>query len=152
MAGERTVVVGLWRVTGHSSRIRRILFDLFPFWQGATPSFELTIEATTNIEHSQDFLYSVQFSYHNIDPPDQLQIPPMKANEIRKYKLVPMPLIYTGDSFLVVAEVIKNQTEPYYQTVYCFHTTARSWLGLAILAGLLSGIIAAFVNWILSLI
>jgi len=151
MAGERTVVVGLWRVTGHSSRIHRILFDLLPFWQGATPSFELTIEATTDIAHQQDFLYSIQFSNHEIDPPYQLQIPPMRANEIRKYKLFPMPLIYTGDSFLIVAEVIKNQPEPYYQTVYCFHTTNRSWLGLVILAGLLSGAIATLGNWILSL-
>ena len=147
MAGERTVDVGLCRITGHSSRIRRILFDLFPFWQGQNPSFELTIEAMTDIEQ-QNFLYSIQFSNGEIDPPQQLQISHIRANEKRKYKLVPMPLIYTGDSFLVVAEIINNQTKPY-QTVYMFHTTSRTWFGLALLAGFLAGAFATLGNWIL---
>ena len=146
MAGKRTVDIGFFKVTGQPNRIHRILLDYLPFWQGADPQFELIIEATTDIDHESKFLYSIEYSNGDSNPPQQLNILPMKKDDKRTYTLVPMPLICTGDSFLIVSEILSESRLSGDQTVYSFHTTARSWLALAIIAGIFAGIFATLAN------
>jgi hypothetical protein len=152
MAGERTVDIEFCRVTGHPSRLRRMFFDLLPFWQGQNPQFWLTIEALTDIEHDTKFLYSIQYPSGEKDPPQQLSTLPIKKNEKRVYKLAPLPLIYTGDAFLIVAEILNASKVSEFQTVYSFNTTNRSWFTLAIVTGILAGAFASIGNWLIQIL
>lgn len=152
MAGERTADIGLCRVTGHPSRAHRAFFDTLPFWQGANARFRLTFEATTDIEHESKFIYSIEYSFGENNPSQQLNMSPIKANEKRVYNLVPMRLIYTGDASLVVSEILSKTAISGYQTVYSFNVTNRSWLWLTILAGFLAGLFATIGNLIVHLI
>ena len=154
MAGKRTAEIEFFKVTGEPSFIRRILFDFPPFWQGSSPQFRLTIEAKTNMKNESNFLYSIEYAYGDMYPEQQLQILPIKAKEKRVYYLVPMPLMYTGDSFLKVAELlnVKDNLRSGYQTVYSFHVTSRSWLWLTVLAGLLAGLFSAIGNHLFRII
>ncbi len=149
MVGERTADVEFWKVTGHRSRLRCGIFNWFPFWQGQNPQFWLTIEAQVDINHDTKFLYSIQYSNGEKDPVHQISISPTINKGKREIKLVPMPLIYTGDTFLVVAEILNNSTTSEYQTAYSFNTTNRSWLFLAIVTGVLAGIFATIGNCII---
>ena len=154
MSGKRTVKIGLFSVTGEPNFIHRFFFDFLPFWQGSSPQFRLTIEATTDIEHESNFPYSIEYAYGDRYPEQQLKILPIKAKEKRVYYLVPMPLIYTGDSFLIVDELlnVKDNLRSGYQTVYSFHVTNRSWLWLTLLAGLLAGLFSAIGNLLFRII
>ena len=152
MAGERTVDIEFFRVTGHPSRLRRIFFDLLPFWQGQNPRFWLTIEALTDINHDTNFLYSIQYPNGEKDPPQQILTLPIRIKEKRVYKLMPLPLIYTGDDFLIVAEILNDSKVSKYYTVYSFNTTNRSWLTLAIVTGILAGVFASIGNWLIQIL
>jgi hypothetical protein len=153
MSGKRTADIEFFKVTGEPSFIRRI-FDYLPFWQGSTPKFRLIIEATNDIEHESNFLYSIEYGDGYRYSPQQLQIPPIKRGERRIYYLIRIPLIYTGDSFLTVTEILnlKANLLSGFQTVYSFHVTNRSWLFLTLLAGLLAGIFSTIGNLLIKLI
>ncbi len=122
--------------------------------RGLSPQFRLTIEVKTDIKHESNFLYFIEYAYGDVYPEQQLQILPIKAKEKRVYYLVPMPLMYTGDSFLKVTELlnVKDNLRSGYQIVYSFHVTSRSWLWLTVLAGLLAGLFSAIGNLLFRII
>lgn len=154
MAGKRTANIEFFQIAGEPSLRHRIFFDIYPFWQGSTQRFRLIMEAKKDIEHKSTFLYTVEYAYGDQYPEQQLSIAPIKAKEKRVYNLVPIPLLYTGDSFLKVTELLdsKNNVRSGYETVYSFHVTNRSWLWLTILAGLLAGLFSALGNLLFSII
>ena len=131
-----------FRVIGQPGRLRRTLFDFVPYWQGTHARFQLTLEATDDIEHESKFLYTVQYSDSSHSPNQQLSVPLMRKGDKRTYTLVALPMTNTGDTMLLVAEIMSNNSISVYKPVYSFHTTARSWLGLAIIAGVLAGAFA----------
>ena len=134
--------VEFFRVIGQPDRLRRTLFDFVPYWQGTHARFQLTLEATVDIEHESKFLYIVQYSDGEQSPKQQLSVPPMRKGDKRTYTLVALPLTNTGDTLLSVTEIMSNNSISGYKPVYSFHTTAKSWLGLAIIAGVLAGTFA----------
>ena len=60
-----------------------------------------------------------------------------------------MHLVFTGDTFLSVAEI--KGTQPLeYERVFLFHVTDRSWLALALVVGLLAGGLSILGSWLSS--
>ena len=134
--------IEFFRVIGQPSHLRRALFDYLPYWQGTNYSFQLTLEATADIEHESKFLYFVEYSDGEQSPKQQLSVPPMRKGDKRTYTLVALPLTNTGNTLLMVTEIMSNNSVSDKKPVYSFHTTAKSWLGLAIIGAVLAGIFA----------
>ena len=150
MAGQRPVTLGFCEVTARpASMLRRICYDLFPYWQASKPKFELTVTALEGFSSPQDFLYSVEFSNGQKTVPKQLRISHIKVGDKRSYVVNEIYLVFTGDTFLIVADIHKPND---FQTVYMFHTTSRTWLALAIFAGFLAGVFATLGHWLLSVL
>lgn len=151
MAGARTATVGLHTITARPKNKLRKRFDMFPYWQSSRPTFELMFTALADTSDC-NFLYALQFSNGQKTSPQQLKVSALKEGAQRTYIIgnnIDMFLVYTGDTFLVVADITEERTsEPYYQTVYMFHTTSKAWLALAILAGILAGVFSTFGNCI----
>ena len=156
MIGERQVTIGFYDVTARPAlKLRRALFDILPYWQGAKPKFEIIFEARTDIDHQSNYLCAIQFSNNQLSKPLwEVLIPKLKEKEERKYTVGDMPLFFTGDTFLIVAEKPSKEkgAVPHYESVYMFNVTNRSWLALTLLAGILAGGLAALGNWIINLI
>ena len=58
-----------------------------------------------------------------------------------------MSLDYTGDTFLTVSTV----RLPVSQVIYSFHTTNRSWLALAVIAGTIVGLVSVLAQAIVAI-
>ena len=80
--------------------------------------------------------------------PWEFLVPKMKKGCKWETTVGEMHLINTGDTFLRVAEVIGAKTTPEYESVYLFHVTSRSWLALALLAGILAGALSILGSWL----
>jgi len=120
MAGERPVTVGFCEARARPAFIlRRLCWDLLPYWQATKPKFELTLKALTDIP-TEDYLYSIEYFNSEIYPPKQLQVSPMKQGEKRSFTIGDMFLMCTGDTFLIIKDVFEDK----YQSVYAFHTTS----------------------------
>ncbi len=151
MAGKITADFDFLKVTGEPSLIHRIFFDFLPFWQGSTQRFKLIIEAKNNFNYESSFLYHIEYTNGETSLEQKLTILPFKTKEKRAYYLVPITIICTGDAVLELTEKFETHTSGY-KPVYSFHVTSRSWLWLTMIAGLLAGIFAALVNFLLGLI
>ncbi len=157
MVGERPSQVGNFVVSARpASKLRQITYDIFPYWQGSVPVFEISFEALWDID--KDYHYLCAFEYSNgqrSKPQWQIQIPKLRKGKIWKTPVNEatfnkMHLVFTGDTFLIVAEVM-GEREPKYESVYLFHVTNRSWLSLALLAGTIAGGLSILGNWLLNL-
>jgi len=147
MAGGRHVDVGFCKVTARSAnKWRRLVGDWWPYVQSQRPKFELVITPLDGCSDSQRFLYTLQYSNGNLHPPDELGASYLEPGKTRYYKLVPAPLIVTGDTYLVVAdrdELRDDRNTPYYQTVYAFSATSKTTM-IGILIALIGIPIALF--------
>jgi len=150
LSGERTRDVGICRVTAKPASWMRRIIDIFPYWQGQRPKFKLYFTALTKLTISSKYSVAIQFSNGDKTPITTVLLQKLKKGATESFTVGNIPLVYTGDSFLIVDEELPNK-RPLLdaQTVYMFHTTNRSWLSLTILAGLLAGIIAALGNWLI---
>ena len=153
MVGEKPSDIGLFEVTAKpASKLRRILYDAWPYWQGSQPKFTFYFRALTDIEHECNYVYDIQYSTGEISKiaPWQILIPPKNKGSTYEVTISNnVYLINTGDTFVRVAEV-KGAKTLEYESVYLFHVTSRSWLGLALLAGTLAGGLASLGSWLLN--
>lgn len=150
-SGKRPRVVGLCEISASPVSWWHKLMDIFPYWQGAKPRFKLHFKALADI-NSHNYVYAIEVPNRDKSYPSdihEIRISVLEKGAERSYPTREIPLVYTGDSFLVVAEVI-GEEELKYQTVYMFHTTSRSWLGLTVFAVLVAGILAGVVSWLLN--
>jgi len=149
MAGGRTVDIGFCKVTARpTSKLRRLFHDWIPYVQSRKPRFELIITPLDDCLGEQRFLYTLQYSNGNLHPAHELKSSQLKPRKQRRYKLCAMPLIVTGDTYLVVAdrdELRNSHDRPYYQTVYAFTTTNKTLL-LSILIGAIIAIASIVAN------
>jgi len=151
--GERPSIIGLFEVTAKPvSKLRRILNDILPYWQGSQPEFSFYFIALTDIEHQCRYVCDIQYSTGKIPKlaPWEFLIPKMKKGGKWETTVGKMHLINTGDTFLRVAEVTGAETTLEYESVYLFHVTSRSWLALALLAGILAGALSILGSWLSS--
>jgi hypothetical protein len=155
LSGERTRTVGLCKINAKPASWWHRFVDIVPYWQGGKPVFVLSITALTDLDHPLNFVYGIEVPNRDRSYSSQeasLGVSGLKKGEKREFVIVGMPLVYTGDSFLVVAEFMNKKVIEPPETVYVFHTTNRSWLFLALIAGLLAGASAALINYLISLI
>jgi len=154
MAGARTVTVGLCEVTARPiSKFRRLVRDWWPYTQAQKPRFEIIITPLEVCGGTQRFLYTLQYSNKDLHMPDEIEASQLSPGIHRKYRLNPMPLIVTGDTYLVVADrdELRNNA-PYYQTIYAFNTTSKTTLFIALTsffiatAGIITGIVLGVLN------
>ncbi len=151
---KRPLIIGSFEVTAKpASKLRRILYDAWPYWQGSQPKFTFYFRALTDIKHESNYVYDIQYSTGKISKiaPWQISIPP--KNNGSTYEVTirnNVYLINTGDAFVRVAEVIGAKTPLEYESVYSFHVTSRSWLALALLAGILAGGLSIVGSWLLN--
>ncbi len=155
MVGERPSIIGLFQVTAKpASKLRRILYDIIPYWQGSQPEFTFYFEALIDIEHKCRYLCDIQYSTGKIPKlaPWEFSLPEMKRGGKWETTVGKMHLINTGDTFLRVAEVTGTKTNPEleYKSVFLFHVTSRSWLFLALVAGILAGVLSILGSWLSS--
>ena len=154
MVGERPSRIGLFEVTAKpASKVRRILYDSWPYWQGSQPEFTFYFRALTDIEHKCGYVCDIQYSTGKIPKlaPWEFEVPEMKKDGKWETTVGRMHLINTGDTFLRVAEVKKGVKTPIeYESVFSFHVTSRSWLTLALLAGILAGALSILGSWLSS--
>lgn len=143
--------IGSFEVIGKSGSIRRKIFDFIPFWQNSKVRFLLTFKALSDTQQEAEFVYFIRYPNREESEYHDIKIPPMKARQSRSYTTAPFIMWYTGDAFLNVGEGLPS-TPVYGTPVYAFHVTDRSWMGLAILAGILAGAFTTLGSWILSLI
>jgi hypothetical protein len=149
MAGNRIVTLGSYEITTKPVGFwRRKLFDAIPYWQASTPKFEVIFKSTAHIPASIKFIFRLRFENTQSDNLNSITLSDTKTGDINSVIVSTKPLVYTGDTFLTVMEShVQNE-----QSIYCFHTTNRSWLALAILAGILAGLFATFGNVIVAII
>ena len=153
MVGERPSSIGVFEVTAKpASKLRRILLDILPYWQGSQPEFTFYFTALTDIEHQCRYVCDIQYSTGKIPKlaPWEFLVPKMKKGVKWETTVGKMQLINTGDTFLRVAEVTGAETTLEYESVYLFHVTSRSWLALALLAGILAGALSILGSWLSS--
>lgn len=151
LAGGRIVDVGLCEVTARpANKLRRFIRDWWPYVQSQKPRFELIVTPLGIGSSSQRFLYTLQYSNGNRHPPHELSASQLERGKRRHYKLVAIPVIVTGDTYLVVADrdvLQNNRNIPHYKIVYAFTTISKTaMIGILIaLIGTLIGIIANIV-------
>lgn len=153
MVGERPSIVGLFEVTAKpASKLRRILYDILPYWQGSQPEFTFYFRALTDIKHQCRYVCDIQYSTGKIPKlaPWEFLVPEMKKGVKWETTVGKMHLINTGDTFLRVSEVTSAKTTLEYESVYLFHVTSRSWLAIALLAGILAGVLSILGSWLSS--
>ena len=145
MSGKRSVILNSFKITGEPDFWHRI-WDYIPFWQGSDQKFILIIEALGNTSANKDFQYTIEYGINLTYVLYDLEIPDMKQGEKITLALEPIPLLHTGDSWLIVTRV----NPQFFHRVYSFNVTNRSWLFLALFAGLLAGLFSALLNFILT--
>ena len=146
--GERPAQIGMFEVTAKpASKLRRILWDILPYWQGSRPKFKITFKALFDTDYDYNYLSTIEYSNgKQANFKWQLEIPKMKKGKIWETTVNEMYLTYTGDTFLIVAEVKGTESTSGYESVFTFHVTNRSWLALALLAGILAGVLSILGN------
>ena len=158
MAGSRTVQVGFCEVTARPiSKLRRFVHDWWPYAQAQKPGFEMIVTPLVGCGNDQRFLYTLQYSNENRHLPDEIKASLLLPGKRRQYRLHSMPLIVTGDTYLVVADYYElRNNAPYYQTIYAFNTTSKTTLLIASLSllvaviGIVAGIAVGVINAISS--
>jgi len=148
--GGRPTQIGMFEVVAKpASKLRCILWDILPYWQGSRPKFKITFKALFDTDCSYNFLSTVEYSNGGeADFKWQLEIPKMNKGKTWETTVNEMYLTYTGDTFLVVTEIMGEGTISEYKPVFIFHVTNRSWLALALLAGILAGALSILGNWL----
>jgi len=151
LAGGRIVDVGLCEVTARpASKWRRVTRDWWPYVQSQETRFELIVTPLGIGSSSQRFLYTLEYSNRKRHSPHELSASQLERGKRRHYKLVAIPVIVTGDTYLVVADrdVLQNNREiPHYKTVYAFTTISKTrmiWILIALI-GTIIGIITKIV-------
>jgi hypothetical protein len=144
MASERPAIIGFCEARARPASIfHRLCWDLLPYWQATKPKFEIALIALQDMP-SEDYLYSLEYYNGEKYPPQQIHVTPMKQGEKRSFTIGDMFLMYTGDTFLIMCDAMEKK----YESVYVFHTTSRTWLALAILAGFLAGVFSTLGVWL----
>lgn len=134
--GTRKVGIGGYFVWGEPRSWWHRITTLY--WQSSTPKYNVYIQIppNTRIPYKKKFFIRLHFSNDNYTDPEPIEVPPSQFGEKHKYKIEGLPLLVTGDTFL---EIHDDTSE---KTIYSFHTTYRSWLSLAIIAGFVAGLIS----------
>lgn len=133
------VKVGVYSVEIKPTRLRRIVLDLYPYFQGAKPRFEITLfNDSVSDEPRHEYVLFYKYSNGEMDEAVSLGIQPLKRNKTSHFDLDITRLKYTGDTTIIAYDAFDKKEIP----VYVFHTTARTWLFLTLIAGLLAGLIS----------
>jgi len=140
---QRVIDFNGYQITTKPKGLRKYLWDIFPYWQGSTPKFEVTLKALRNIPSTSRWRFILFDKTLSTDNPETLEW--IDEENIKEGDIIPrivktVPISFTGDMQLVIDD---RGTK---KTIYSFHVTHRSWLALAIIAGILAGIIASLGN------
>jgi len=150
--GEPITVRGHTFTAKPASRWRRLLKNYLPYWQASNPKFIITItkEDEPSTQKRTVYLFTL-FSEENYKK-EEIQIPSLEVGKSVDIKTEGMFLGYTGDTSLAVPIDLAETYPLNYQTIYSFHTTPKTWIFLALVAGLLAGAFAFLGNWLVTIL
>lgn len=150
MAGGQAVELYGYRFTAKpQSRWRRFTFDFLPYWQSSKPRFILNV---TNIKGSptqenKEIRWFIKFATG--DTTDGVaNIPPLQEDSSATLIVGDKLLGFTGDTLLILPVELLDGKPREYETVYAFHTTHKSWVFLAVVAGILAGAFSVLGQWL----
>ena len=146
--GQRVSLYGYEFTARPLSRWRRLTGDFLPYWQASRPKFVLT---ATNLQgrptHDKSISWFVRFAQGDSAGGNAV-IPSLRAGETVNLVLGPVFLGFTGDTLRVLPTVLSSTGPAKYETVYAFHTTHKTWVFLAVSAGVLAGGFAILGQWL----
>jgi len=148
MKGQIIVIKNKYEVTVKPANwARRLLMDLWPYWQGSKAKFSISIKAKHDIKREH---FNIFIEYPNSSPKELGMTDVINAHSgnVKTIILESEPFIHTGDTFITINAGKYRNDKP----IYSFHVTNRSWVSLAILAGVIAGILALIGQIIVSLI
>jgi hypothetical protein len=132
-------------------RWRRLIRDSWPYWQASAPKFILTVTKLDSSAQKQTIKWFVKFENKDFIK-GKLDVSSLRLGKPVDFVIEGIFLGYTGDTLLVLPPDLTSPKPTKYRTVYAFHTTQKSWLGLTLVAAALAGIFAALGYWLLGLI
>ena len=137
-------------ITKPASLWRRILFDILPYWQGTTTNFKMELKALRDIPPKHYFVITQQISNphvgNRIKLTDRIYMENVKEGNIINIDFCTKHLFDTGNMFLMIHSYDISMEDNPEATIYSFHVTHRSWLFLAILAGVIAGLSSFLFN------
>ncbi len=121
--------------------------DSWPYWQGSKAKFSISIKAKDNIEREH---FNIFIEYPNGSPKElgMTDVTNAHSGDSRTIIVESEPFIHTGDTFITINAGRYRNDKP----IYSFHVTNRSWVSLAIVAGVIAGILTIIGQIIASLI
>ena len=136
--------IGFWR---------NVLWDVLPYWQGTKAKFKTELKPNRDIPDKHHFLIIQQFSNLQADNMNKLTTKYLEG--VKEGDIIPIVyetenLFDTGTMFLVINSYEIEMKAGGKVNIYSFHVTHRSWLYLAIIAGLIAGLSSFLFNLILS--
>ena len=151
MAGGQPVDIMGYRFTARPlSRWRRIIHDFWPYWQASRPRFILTATNVGEAPTKERAINCIIKYGTGAQTTIKVVLPPLEKGKSMSFEVSGFILGYTGDVLLAIpADLTSDPAE--FETVYSFHTTPKSWIFLAIFAGLLAGAFATLGHWLFTL-
>lgn len=149
MAGGQAVALYGYQFTARPlSWWRRFTHDFVPYWQASRPKFVLTV---TNLQgaptRGKTIKWYIKFATGTFTGEQEL-VPALETNESVNLEVGGKLLGFTGDTLLILPTVLDADAPARYETVYAFHTTSKSWVFLAIVAGILAGAFSTLGHWL----
>jgi len=151
MAGGKPVYLGGYRlIVKPLARWRRFTRDFWPYWQAQQPKFLLQVTRTEKPAQSANLTWHIRFGNGEIAA-TELTLPPLHTNESITLQIGGRFLGYTGDTLITVPTKLYS-SDPYpYHALYTFNTTPKVWISLVVVAGLLAGLFASFLQYLFTL-
>lgn len=151
MAGGKPVDLDGYRfIVKPLSRWRRLTRDFWPYWQAGKPKFLMEVMRIGPPAQQATITWFIRFTNAQVAP-GQAIIPPLQESEKTTLEIGGRFLGYTGDTLLVVPTSLSSTSSEPYHTLYTFHTTPKVWVALAIVAGLLAGLLGSLLQYLFNL-
>ncbi len=147
MAGGQEVIIGGYKFKMRpASSWREITGDYWPYWQAEKTYFELNVVRVGNNVRERDLqLYFVLPNGNFV--PRMVKIPSLNNGDKCKLKLGNFFPGLTGDTLIILDTKLNvleaNALPGSYETLYVIHVTPKAWVSLAVIAGVLAGVIGA---------
>lgn len=125
--------------------------DFLPYWQGSRHRFLLTIKRKGPPSEQQPLNWWILFQNRH-ETPSQVTIPPLQTGQTTTLSLGRQFLAYTGDTLVVISSLEPTHKQPVkgYHTLYCFHSTPKTWLFLTITVAIGTALLASLGNWLIN--
>lgn len=150
MAGGQEVTIKEYRFKIRpASRWRKITADYWPYWQASKISFELHVVGEERNMFERDLqLYFVLPGGSLVQR--IVKVPSINKGDKYKLALENFFSALTGDTSIILDVDLRVREEgsspAIYETLYVFHVTPKAWVSLAVIAGILAGVIGAILQ------